>query len=91
MFGKVQLLSQNYSKKFSVPVKSVQRLDGRDFIFIKLSVDLFEARRVETGESDKENVEILQGLSPLDELVVDGSFTLKSEFLKSKFGEGCAE
>ncbi len=91
MFGKVQLLSQNYSKKFNVPVKSVQRLDGRDFVFIKLSVDLFEARRVETGESDKENVEILQGLSPLDELVVDGSFTLKSEFLKSRFGEGCAD
>ncbi len=91
MFGEVQLLSQNYSKKFNVPVKSVQRLDGRDFVFIKLSVDLFEARRVETGESDKENVEILQGLSMLDELVVDGSFTLKSEFLKSRFGEGCAE
>jgi hypothetical protein len=45
---------------------------------------------VETGESDKENIEIFKGLSPLDELVVDGSFTLKSELLKSKFGEGCA-
>jgi cobalt-zinc-cadmium efflux system membrane fusion protein len=90
MFGEVQLLSQSYSEKFNVPVKSVQRLDGKDFVFIKLSDDLFEARRVETGENNKEKVEILQGLSPLDELVVDGSFTLKSEFLKSRFGEGCA-
>ncbi len=91
MFGEVQLLSQSYSEKFNVSVKSVQRLDGRDFVFIKLSDDLFEARRVETGESNKGNVEILQGLSTLDELVVDGSFTLKSEFLKSRFGEGCAD
>ncbi|HJL62873.1 MAG TPA: efflux RND transporter periplasmic adaptor subunit [Candidatus Marinimicrobia bacterium] len=90
MFGEVQLLSQNYSKKINVPAKSVQRLDGRNFVFIKLSDDLFEARRVETGESDKENIEIFKGLSPLDELVVDGSFTLKSELLKSKCGEGCA-
>ncbi len=89
MFGEVQLLSQSYNKKFNVPVKSVQRLEGRDFVFVKLSVDLFEARRVETGESDKEKIEVLQGLSTLDELVVDGSFTLKSEFLKSRFGEGC--
>ncbi len=90
MFGEVQLLSQHYSKKINVPAKSVQRLDGKNFVFIKLSDDLFEARRVETGESDKENIEIFKGLSPLDELVVDGSFTLKSELLKSKFGEGCA-
>jgi len=90
MFGEVQLLSQSYSKKYNVPVKSVQRLDGRNFVFIKLSDDLFEARRVETGESDNINIQIFQGLSPLDELVVDGSFTLKSELLKSRFGEGCA-
>jgi len=91
MFGEVRLLSQVYSKKFNVPVKSVQRLDGKDFVFVKHSNDLFEIRRVEAGESNEENVEIIQGLSTLDELVVDGSFTLKSEFLKSRFGEGCAD
>jgi hypothetical protein len=34
-------------------------------------------------------LEVLEGLSPHEAVVVNHSFTLKSEFLKSRLGVGC--
>ena len=91
MFGEVRILPKRNSKGLHVPVAALQRFNGHPFIFVKLDSDLYEIRKVALGGQDKENVEILEGVYPQEEVVVTHSFTLKSEFLKSRLGAGCVD
>ena len=43
------------------------------------------------GVNDGATIAIMNGLEPQDEIVVAHSFTLKSEFLKSRLGAGCVD
>jgi len=91
MFGKSSLLSEQPDKGLYVPVESIQRFNNKSFLFVKLSDDLYEIRRVVPGSRHDDKVEIIEGVSPHDKVVAAGSFTLKSEFLKSRLGEGCVD
>jgi cobalt-zinc-cadmium efflux system membrane fusion protein len=91
MFGQISLLSERSSGVLFAPVDALHKLNEKPFVFLKLSDDLYEARRVVVGSKDGGNVEILEGISPHEELVVNHSFTLKSEFLKSRLGAGCVD
>jgi cobalt-zinc-cadmium efflux system membrane fusion protein len=57
---------------------------------VKSEEDLFELRHITTGAQSQEQIEVQEGLSPQDQIAMDGAFVLKSEFLKSRFGAGCA-
>lgn len=89
MFGQVSLLPDASDKGLYLHPDSIQRYEGKDFVFVMLSDDLYEIRRVIPGTKNKEKVEIIEGISMKDKVVVKGSFTLKSEFLKSRMGAGC--
>ncbi|GAX62823.1 secretion protein HlyD [Candidatus Scalindua japonica] len=89
MFGQVSLLSEQFSKVLYLPVESIQRFNKKSFLFVELSDDLYEIRRVVPGSRKDEKIEIIEGISIHEKVVVTGSFTLKSEFLKSRLGEGC--
>lgn len=91
MYGRIHLLSERSSRTLFVPVDALQKLDETSFVFVKLTDDLYEARRVLVGSKDGGKVEILEGLSPQEEIVVNHSFTLKAEFLKSRLGAGCVD
>ena len=91
MFGQISLLSERSSGALFVPVNALQKLDETSFVFVKLEDDLYEARRVLVGSKDGGKAEILEGLSFQEELVVNHSFTLKAEFLKSRLGAGCVD
>ncbi|MCP5007899.1 MAG: efflux RND transporter periplasmic adaptor subunit [Planctomycetes bacterium] len=91
LFGQVSLLSEQCNKVFYVPVESIQRFNEKSFLFVKLSDDLFEIRRVVLGSRNDDKIEIIEGISLHEKVVVTGSFTLKSEFLKSRLGEGCVD
>ncbi len=91
MFGQVSLLSDQFNKVLYVPVESIQRFDKKSFLFVKLSDDLYEIRRVVLGNRKNEKIEIVEGVSIHEKVVVAGSFTLKSEFLKSRLGVGCVD
>jgi membrane fusion protein, heavy metal efflux system len=91
MFGKSSLLSEQSNKGLYVPVESIQRFNKKSFLFVKLSDDLYEIRRVVPGSRHDDKIEILEGVSLHEQVVVTGSFTLKSEFLKSRLGEGCVD
>lgn len=71
----------------AIPWAAVQEIDNHRAVFLRVSEDVFELRRVHTGERAGDDVEILNGLVPGDEVVVDGSFLLKGELLKSTLGE----
>ena len=89
MFGQVSLLPEQQSNVLHVPVESIQRFNKKSFLFIKLLDDLYEIRMVVPGIRHDDQIEIIEGISSDEKVVVAGSFTLKSEFLKSRLGEGC--
>jgi cobalt-zinc-cadmium efflux system membrane fusion protein len=91
MFGKVSLLPEQSNKGLYVPVESIQRFNKKSFLFVKLSDDLYEIRRVVLGSRNDDKIEILEGISLHEKIVAAGSFTLRSEFLKSRLGEGCVD
>ena len=65
--------------------------EGKPYVFVKEEDDLFELRQVALGAKNEQVVEVVQGVFLEDQIVSTGSFTLKSEFLKSRFGAGCTD
>jgi len=91
MFGRARIRTEPASDGLFVPAGAVQHIDDRAFVFVRLADDLFELRRVSLGVKDGSKIAINAGLDPKDEIVVAHSFTLKSEFLKSRLGAGCVD
>ncbi|MBN2433590.1 MAG: efflux RND transporter periplasmic adaptor subunit, partial [Acidobacteria bacterium] len=89
LFGEVRLPGEAVGEGIVIPYEAVQTIDGREFVFIPLADDLFALRHVRTGVRDGGRVHIAAGLDSGEPVVVAGSFTLKSEFLRSRFGAGC--
>ena len=71
----------------AVPIAAVQRVGDRWSVFVPKGRGVFEARSVGRGRDLGGEVEILSGLAPGAEVVVDGAFLLKAEFDKAR-GEG---
>jgi cobalt-zinc-cadmium efflux system membrane fusion protein len=92
MFGRARIGSAGVSgKTVWVPGDAVQYIDEQPFVFARLEDDLFELRRITVGGSSGRMVAVAEGLESNAEIVVAHSFTLKSEFLKSRLGAGCVE
>jgi cobalt-zinc-cadmium efflux system membrane fusion protein len=71
----------------AVPIAAVQRVGDKWSVFVPRGPGQFEAKAVGRGRDLGGEVEVLSGLSPGDEVVVDGAFLLKAEFDKAR-GEG---
>ncbi len=91
MFGEARILASGSDRALQVPRSAVQRLDGRSYVFVKLEDDLYALRRVLLGTRGKRVTEVLQGVHAEDLIVVAGTFTVMSEFLKSRLGAGCVD
>lgn len=66
---------------------AVQRIEGRDVVFVQVGPNSFQPRYVTLGQSSQALVEVVDGLAPGDSVAVKGSFLLKSELLKSQMDE----
>lgn len=69
-----------------LPSEAVVTIDDKPAVFVSVSPEEFTAVPVKLGRRGK-LIEILEGLKKGDKIVVRGSFQLKSELLKSTFGE----
>lgn len=69
----------------AVPDNAVQRIDGRDCVFVEEG-DGFVARGVVLGKTDGQWMEIVSGLNPGEPYAFRGGFVLKSELQKSEAG-----
>ncbi len=74
-----------------VPADAVQRAKGVELVFVQLSPEKYEARRVHTGERLGDLQEVFSGIEPGELVAVRGSFLLKTETLKGSIGAGCCE
>jgi cobalt-zinc-cadmium efflux system membrane fusion protein len=66
-----------------VPSDAVQQVNGQDVVFVQSARDRFVARPVSVGETSGGKTPILEGIKAGDQIVVRGSFILKSQLLKS--------
>lgn len=67
----------------AVPTSAVQQLEEGPAVFVE-DDDGFEARTLQLGRSDGQWVEILEGLTPGEAVVTEGSFVLKAELGKGE-------
>ena len=71
-----------------VPSDAVQQIDGQDVVFVRVAPDRFAVRAVETAETANGETPIRQGLKGGEQVVVKGSFVLKSQLLRAAIEEG---
>ena len=71
-----------------MPEGAVQDVNGFTAVFVTPDNTNFTVRAVKLGEHSNGMVQVLQGLSPTDHIVVDGAFMVKGELLKGSVGEG---
>ena len=91
MFARARVLSSHSDRAVMVPQSAIQQLEGRSFAFVKLESDLYEARPVQIGAKQNGRFEILDGLNAGHDVVTDGGFIVKSQFLISRLGAGCTD
>lgn len=65
-----------------VPLASLQTFRDWDVVFVRVG-DTYEVRPVELGKRDAQRVEVLSGLKPGDQVVVEQSYLVKADIEKS--------
>lgn len=91
MFARALIVTGSSDRAITIPRSAVQNVAGTQVVFVKAAVDLFEARPVQVGAKHNGHIEIVTGLKPDEQVVVAGSFALKSQFLISRLGAGCVD
>jgi len=66
-----------------VPADAVQQINGQDVVFVKTTPDRFTVRAVRVGPTVGGRSPVLEGLNAGDQVVVRGSFVLKSHLLRA--------
>jgi len=87
MFATVQLPTTFSRRALAVPDGAIQQLDGKTVIFVRRSPTQFELREIRPGKTVSGRVEVLAGLREGEDLVVIGSFHLKSIVAGKNLGE----
>jgi multidrug efflux system membrane fusion protein len=76
-FVNVRLLVDTVKDATVVPVAAIQRGQPGTFVYLVKADDTVEIRVVELGATDGEKVQIVSGLQPGDQVVIDGTDRLR--------------
>lgn len=87
-FGTARILVREQLRALAVPNRAIQMDGDVPLIFVLQADGSFEARRVQLGIRGESLTEILSGLRPGEQVVVDGSFVLKSALVRSRLAGG---
>lgn len=93
MYGQARIAVGGSRSSSAVPQGAIQRAKSVKLAFVRLAPGEYEARRVQVaaGRGNDGMVEIASGVEVGEEIVVAGSFFLKTETLKDSIGAGCCE
>lgn len=93
MYGQARISTGGSRSSSAVPRGAIQRAKSVKLAFVRLASNEFEARRVLVASNHGigDLVEIASGVEVGEEIVVAGSFLLKTETLKDSIGAGCCE
>ncbi len=91
MFGELKIPISSNAKAILIPEEAVVRESGEDYVFVQTSDTTmpnggraFELRKVITGSSVDNRIEIKEGLREGEKVVSKGVFYLKSELKKEE-------
>ena len=87
MFASIELPTHFSRRALVVPASAIQDLNGNSVVFIRKTATSFEVRPVKTGKTLEEETEIQSGLQEGEQVVIVGSFHLKSVALSGQIGE----
>lgn len=87
MFVSGDILETSEEAVLLVPKNAVVSIEDKPAVFVPAGPEEFAVKPVKIGRSTGELIEIEEGLNEGDSVVVQGSFQLKSESLKSTFGD----
>ena len=88
-FGRVTIAIENNHEITLVPKDAVQWEGCCNVVFVKESDTRYRPRKVELVNGEGPYYQVLNGLHLGDDVVVSGSFLLKTELKKSSIGAGC--
>lgn len=83
MFAEVTLITDGQSV-LSVPRSAVQQVGSKTVVFLVRGPRRFDAREISVGQGSSEYLPVVKGLAEGDEVVTQGSYTLKSEYLREQ-------
>lgn len=86
MFVRAELEIPSLDSVVAIENAAVQVIEDETHVFVPAGPNRFQPVEVVVGNSGKEYVEILSGLSPGDSYVSEGAFHLKSEMITSSLG-----
>jgi cobalt-zinc-cadmium efflux system membrane fusion protein len=91
MYGQARIAAGGSRSSAAVPRGAIQRAKTAQVAFVRLAPNEYETRRVQVAPSrgDDGLVEIASGILPGEDVVVAGSFFLKTETLMDSIGAGC--
>ena len=64
-------------------LEMLQQLRGQDVVFVRSAADRFTVRPLRTGQTSGGQTPVLEGLQPGEQIVVKGSFVLRSHLLRA--------
>lgn len=86
MYATVKLLTESKPNVIAIPIEALIRESKGDHVIISLGNGRFDARPVTAGIESGDQVEILSGLNPGEQVVISGQFLIDTEAnLKSSF------
>jgi cobalt-zinc-cadmium efflux system membrane fusion protein len=83
MLANAELPVGEHKPILQVPSDAIQQINEQDVVFVRTAADRFTIRPVRAGETADGKSPILEGLKPGEQIVVQGSFVLKSQLLKA--------
>jgi membrane fusion protein, heavy metal efflux system len=86
MFATIEIPMDQMSPVLAVPDSSIQQIEGRSVVFIRRSETEFQKREIQTGIVSRGYTEIRSGLKAGEPVVSQGSFVVKTAFLRSLIG-----
>jgi len=87
MYVQASLAASGERTVLAVPEAALHDFSGKTAVFVRTGEGVFDRRDVEVGERAGGFVEVVKGLAPGEMVAAAGSFLLKSEMLKSRFGD----
>ena len=88
-FGTGRVVVRESPTAVAVPTEAVHWEGCCHVVFVRLTDEVFQTRKVQIGAHDAHFTEVFAGVSAGEVVAAEGSHVLKSELLKGKLGAGC--
>lgn len=89
-FAEIYLLGSSISNALVVPVSAITEELGSSYIFVQVDDECYDKRTVKLGETDGDNIQIIEGLKSGEKVVTKGVSFVKLAGNTSEVPEGCS-